>query len=84
VSPEPSGQRPDRLLVVDDDARIRQMLARYFEDEGYRVTAVADGSAMRAELAIAAVSLILLAISTTNGAVRLRQNRSRPRANPEE
>jgi two-component system phosphate regulon response regulator OmpR len=67
VSPEPSGQRPDRLLVVDDDARIRQMLARYFEDEGYRVTAVADGSAMRAELAIAAVSLILLDVVLPGG-----------------
>ncbi|MEK1875998.1 MAG: DNA-binding response regulator, partial [Rhizobium altiplani] len=22
----------DRILVVDDDARIRQMLVRYFED----------------------------------------------------
>ncbi|QFY62767.1 response regulator (plasmid) [Rhizobium grahamii] len=41
---------PDRILVVDDDARIRQMLVRYFDDNGYRVTAVANGAAMRAEL----------------------------------
>ena len=25
---------PDRILVVDDDARIRQMLVRYFEGNG--------------------------------------------------
>jgi DNA-binding response OmpR family regulator len=35
------------ILVVDDDPRIRQMLTRYFEDEGYGVTAVADGASMR-------------------------------------
>jgi len=29
--------------VVDDDARIRQMLTRYFEQEGYRISAAADG-----------------------------------------
>ncbi len=40
----------DRILVVDDDARIRQMLVRYFDDNGYRVTAVANGAGMRAEL----------------------------------
>jgi two-component system phosphate regulon response regulator OmpR len=38
------------ILVVDDDPRIRQMLTRYFEDEGYGVTAVADGASMRAVL----------------------------------
>ncbi|MBO9127013.1 MULTISPECIES: response regulator [unclassified Rhizobium] len=41
---------PDRILVVDDDARIRQMLVRYFDDNGYRVTAVSNGAGMRAEL----------------------------------
>lgn len=39
--------RSEHILVVDDDARIRQMLIRYFEDEGYRVSAAADGRAMR-------------------------------------
>ena len=38
------------ILVVDDDQRIRQMLTRYFEQEGYRVSVAADGSAMRAQL----------------------------------
>ena len=38
------------ILVVDDDQRIRQMLIRYFEQEGYRISAAADGAAMRAQL----------------------------------
>ncbi|MGB7973426.1 MAG: response regulator [Roseiarcus sp.] len=38
------------ILVVDDDQRIRQMLTRYFEQEGYRISAAADGAAMRAQL----------------------------------
>lgn len=50
----------ERILVVDDDARIRQMLIRYFEDEGYRVTAVADGVAMRAQLLVSDFNIILL------------------------
>ena len=38
------------ILVVDDDQRIRQMLARYFEQEGYRISLAADGPTMRAQL----------------------------------
>ena len=38
------------ILVVDDDQRIRQMLTRYFEQEGYRISAAAGGAAMRAQL----------------------------------
>ena len=52
--------RQEHLLVVDDDGRIRQMLARYFEDEGYRVTTVADGKAMREAMARTAADLVLL------------------------
>src|SRR5579863_6012619 len=49
-----------RILVVDDDPRIRQMLIRYFEQEGYRVSAAADGAAMRAQLKVASAEIILL------------------------
>ncbi|MDE1156860.1 MAG: response regulator [Neorhizobium sp.] len=55
------------ILVVDDDVRIRQMLMRYFEDEGYKVTAVGDGAGMRAELRIAKVDIILLDLSLPGG-----------------
>jgi two-component system phosphate regulon response regulator OmpR len=57
----------DHLLVVDDDARIRQMLARYFEDEGYRVTAVPDGAAMRVRLVEGTINLILLDVVLPGG-----------------
>jgi two-component system phosphate regulon response regulator OmpR len=50
----------EHILVVDDDARIRQMLTRYFEDEGYRVTAVADGAAMRVQIHAGNFNIILL------------------------
>lgn len=50
----------EHILVVDDDQRIRQMLARYFEDEGYRVTAVADGAGMREALRGGGFDIILL------------------------
>lgn len=38
------------LLVVDDDPRIRQMLTRYFEGEGYAVSSASDGDEMRLRL----------------------------------
>jgi len=53
-------ERPLHILIVDDDPRIRQMLTRYFEQEGYRVSAAADGAAMRAQLNAKPVDVILL------------------------
>ena len=47
------------ILVVDDDQRIRQMLSRYFVQEGYRVSVAADGEALRAQLT-ESVDVILL------------------------
>lgn len=47
------------ILVVDDDQRIRQMLSRYFDQEGYRVSVAADGPALRAQLTDS-VDVILL------------------------
>lgn len=51
---------PELVLVVDDDPRIRQMLARYFEAEGYRVNSAADGTEMRKTLEKTQVDIILL------------------------
>jgi DNA-binding response OmpR family regulator len=55
-----SSEQPLHILVVDDDPRIRQMLTRYFEQEGYRVSTAADGAAMRAHLSARPVDVILL------------------------
>jgi two-component system, OmpR family, response regulator len=56
---EPAEQ-PVQILIVDDDPRIRQMLTRYFEQEGYRVSAAANGAEMRAQLKARPVDVILL------------------------
>ena len=50
------------ILVVDDDPRIRAMLIRYFEQEGYRISSAADGAAMRARLREGKVDVVLLDI----------------------
>jgi two-component system phosphate regulon response regulator OmpR len=48
------------LLVVDDDARLRNLLRRYLTDSGFRVTAAADAKEARAQLASFAFDLIVL------------------------
>ena len=35
-----------RILVVDDDARLRDLLTRYLEEQGFTVKAVIDGASM--------------------------------------
>lgn len=49
-----------RILVVDDDEGLRELLVRYLSDNGLDVVAVGDGSAMRHYLATHPVDLILL------------------------
>ena len=59
----------NRLLVVDDDASVRQMLARVLTEEGYQVYAAANGMAA-VEIATAAdPELVLLDLNMpgTNG-----------------
>jgi len=51
---------PEHLLVVDDDVDIRELLTRYLQENGYRVTAVADGRGMRAAIAAGDPDLIVL------------------------
>ncbi|KQZ50003.1 two-component system response regulator [Rhizobium sp. Root149] len=53
-------KRAERILIVDDDPRIRQMVTRYFEDEGFVVHGAADGNGMRKALADHTIDLILL------------------------
>ena len=48
------------VLVVDDDARIRRMLARYFEGQGFVVRTAESGRAMWERLAEAPAELVLL------------------------
>ncbi|MBP2549845.1 two-component system phosphate regulon response regulator OmpR [Neorhizobium galegae] len=59
-------RRAERILIVDDDPRIRQMVTRYFEDEGFIVTGASDGSSMRKALADYTIDLILLDLVLPN------------------
>lgn len=49
-----------RLLVVDDDAEIRDLLAEQLTKAGYRVATAGNGTQMRAALAREPVDLIVL------------------------
>jgi two-component system OmpR family response regulator len=49
-----------RILVVDDDEKIRTMLRRYLTEEGFDVDVAAEGGAMRAALERQGVDLVLL------------------------
>lgn len=51
---------PDHILVVDDDAEIRNLLGAYLRKNGLRVTAVSDGKAMMQALDAGHVDLIVL------------------------
>jgi two-component system, OmpR family, response regulator len=53
-------ERPDEILIVDDDRDIRELLTSYLEKNGCHVTAVPDGRAMHAALAVSRVDLIVL------------------------
>src|SRR5215475_2894247 len=52
--------RAAHLLVVDDDPRVRTLLRRCFEGEGFMVSAAKDGAELRACLERHAVDLITL------------------------
>jgi two-component system phosphate regulon response regulator OmpR len=47
---EPLPDSAPHLLVVDDDSRIRTLLARYLGDRGFRVTAAANAAEARRRL----------------------------------
>jgi two-component system phosphate regulon response regulator OmpR len=52
--------RADKILVVDDDARIRDLLRRYLAQEGFEVYLAEDGKALNRILLREPVDLIVL------------------------
>jgi two-component system phosphate regulon response regulator OmpR len=52
--------RKIRIIVVDDDARLRDLLNRYLSEQGYTVRAVADGNDMNRWLARERYDLMVL------------------------
>ncbi|EIM28823.1 response regulator [Microvirga lotononidis] len=68
------------ILIVDDDARIRQMISRYLADEGFQVSAAANGEAMRECLTKSKIDLVLLdlVLPGEDGFQLAREVRARP------
>src|SRR3970040_1042631 len=58
------GSSPDdnapHILVVDDDSRIRDLLARYLQDHGFRVTTAVDAASARACMRSLSFDLLIL------------------------
>ncbi len=53
-------QEPPHILVVDDDPALRELLQRYLAEQGFEVTAVADGGRMRAFLETQTPDLVVM------------------------
>jgi len=53
-------QAPNRILIVDDDPALLELLERYLGEQGFAVAGVADGDAMDRYLAESPVDLIIL------------------------
>ncbi|MDM7457310.1 MAG: two-component system response regulator OmpR [Tepidimonas sp.] len=53
-------RRPDRLVIVDDDARIRELLHRYLSQEGFEVLLAENGQRLDRLLLRDPVDLIVL------------------------
>ena len=49
-----------RILIVDDDPELRELLRGYLGGNGYEVDAAEDGAAMRQRIAAAAPDLVIL------------------------
>jgi len=52
--------RPDKILILDDDARIRDLLRRYLAQEGFEVILAEDSKALNRIMLRDAVDLIVL------------------------
>src|SRR5688572_32993558 len=50
----------DHILIVDDDAEIRNLLREYFEKNGYRISLAADGRGLWAAFSVGQPDLVVL------------------------
>ncbi len=53
-------EKADHLLIVDDDEEIRDLLKRYLEKSGFKVSVAANGRQMRSILVTGGIDLIVL------------------------
>ena len=66
------------ILIVDDDARLRELLLRYLTEQGFSVKAVGDGAALDKALLLNRYSLLILdlMLPNENGLAILRRLRA--------
>jgi two-component system, OmpR family, phosphate regulon response regulator OmpR len=57
---QPVNKAADRIMVVDDDARIRDLLRRYLTQEGFEVIVAEDGKALSRAMIREPINLIVL------------------------
>jgi two-component system, OmpR family, phosphate regulon response regulator OmpR len=57
---EPIPDNAAHILIVDDDQRIRDLLARYLSEAGFRVTTAIDAESARASMRGLAFDLVIL------------------------
>ena len=57
---EPLLDNAPHILVVDDDQRIRDLLARYLFENGFRVTTAVDAASARASMRGLAFDVVIL------------------------
>ncbi|MDJ0739955.1 MAG: response regulator [Gammaproteobacteria bacterium] len=53
-------QAPKKVLVVDDDDRLRELVVRYLNEQGFAAEGVEDGASMDARLSAGHVDLVVL------------------------
>ncbi len=56
----PQNDQTEKILIVDDDIQIQQLLVRYLSEQGYSAHAVGDGKAMKHWLEQHQAQLIIL------------------------
>ena len=52
--------RPDKIVVLDDDARIRDLLRRYLSQEGFEVSVAEDAKALNRIMLRESMDLLIL------------------------
>lgn len=55
-----------RILIIDDDLRLRALLLRYLDEQGFKVKAVVDGSEMDKALTLNRYHLLVLDLMLPN------------------
>lgn len=57
---------PQRILIIDDDARLRELLLRYLSEQGFTAKAVADGKTMDGAMKLSRYHLLILDLMLPN------------------